>query len=85
MSLFICLVCQPLVKQKNLTNTQASKSHLHATALSLLASPTHTVLQGSVPALENTVVQEMLRELGAPAVLEQRLKHGAPRHSAPRM
>lgn len=85
MSLSICLVCQPLVKQKNPTNTQASKSHLHTTALSLLASPTHMVLQGSVPALKNTVVQEMLRELGAPAVLEQRLKHGAPRHSDPRM
>lgn len=83
MSLSICLVCKPLVQQKNPTNTQASKSHLHAMALSLLASPTHTALQGSVPALENTVVQEMLRELGAPAVLEQRLKHGAHRHSDP--
>ena len=65
------------------TNIQASKSHLHATALSLLASPTHRALQGSVPAPENAVVQGTLRELRA--ILEQRLKHVAHRHSDSRM
>lgn len=83
MSLSICLVCQALVQQKNPTNIQASKSHLHATALSLLASPTHRALQGSVPAPENAVVQGTLRELRA--ILEQRLKNVAHRHSDPRM
>lgn len=57
MSLSICLVAQPLVQQKNLTDRQASKSHLHAMALSVLGSPTHGAPQGSVPATEDTVVQ----------------------------
>lgn len=47
--------------QQNETNTQAFKSYLHAMALSLLASTTHRALQGSVPALEDTVAQGGLR------------------------
>lgn len=63
MSLCICLVAQPLVKQNNVTNIQAFKSHLHGPALSLLASTMHRAFQGLVSATKDTVAQGTLRWL----------------------